>query len=309
MSSTPDIDIAAAVPAAAGITDFAGRVAFVTGGARGIGLGITRALLRRGVNVAIADVDADALDRAREMLDVAPDRLRSYPLDVTSREQYADVAARVAADLGAVSLLFNNAGIIDSASPRTLSFAMWDHMMGVNLAGCYNGIQLFLPAMLDATMRCHIVNTSSEAGLLAGGSGFLYHASKYAVVGLSESLRQELAPSGVGVSVLFPGPVATDIVNNTRRLRPDGAPSQSTRATQILDAAHQVLAVHGASPLGVGELVLDAVERDSGYIATRNATKEHLRRRSEDIADAMDHGERFLTDFAAASAPPVGAAR
>ncbi|WP_432841379.1 SDR family oxidoreductase [Dactylosporangium sp. CA-092794] len=280
-----------------GITDFEGRVAFVTGGARGIGLGIVRALLRRGANVAIADISGDALERARDRLGVSPDRLRGYRLDVTDREQYADVAAQVRRDLGEVSLLFNNAGIIDSVSPSKLSYAMWDYVMGINLDGVYNGIQTFVPGMLASPRRCHVVNTASEAGLVEAGSGFLYHASKYAVVGLSESLRRELAHFGVAVSVLFPGPVATDIVENTRRLRPDTAPAHSERVTQILDTAHRILNEQGASPDGVGELVLDAVETNAPYIATRNELGEYLRRRNDDLTAAMRRAESFLASY------------
>lgn len=283
--------------ASAGITDFEGRVAVVTGGARGIGLGIVRALLRRGANVAVADISAEALEQARDLLDVPPSRLRCYRLDVADREQYADVAAEVQRALGEVTLLFNNAGVLDSASPRRLSFEMWDYVMGINLAGVYNGIQTFVPAMLDSPRRCHVVNTSSEAGLVEAGSGFLYHASKFAVVGMSESLRRELAYFDVGVSVLFPGPVATGIIQNTRELRPDSAPAHSARVSQILDTAHKVLSEQGASPDGVGELVLDAVETNAPYIATRNELGDYLRRRDDELDAAMKHAESFLGGF------------
>ena len=281
-----------------GITDFDGRVAFVTGGARGIGLGIARALLRRGANVAVADISAEALDEARDLLAVPPGRLRGYQLDVADREQYAEVAARAEQDLGPVTLLFNNAGVIDSVSPSQLSYAMWDYVMGINLAGVYHGIQTFVPGMLASPRRCHVVSTSSEAGLVEAGSGFLYHASKYAVVGLSESLRRELAHFDVGVSVLFPGPVATDIVQNTRGIRPDTAPTHSSRVTQILDMAHQVLNEQGASPDGVGELVLRAVETDAPYIATRNELAPYLDERQAALRAAMVEAETFLADFA-----------
>lgn len=291
--------------AMAGITEFDDRVAFVTGGARGIGLGIVRALLRRGASVAIADISAEALDQARDLLAVPPARLRCYQLDVADREQYADVGARVAADLGEVTLLFNNAGIIDSVSPSQLSYAMWDYVMGINLAGVYNGIQTFVPAMIASPQRCHVVSTSSEAGLVEAGSGFLYHASKYAVVGLSESLRRELAHAGVGVSVLFPGPVATDIVQNTRGIRPDAAPSHSQRVAQILDMAHRVLNEQGAAPDGVGELVLRAVENDAPYVATRNELAPLLRDRTTALAAAMAEAEDFLANFATSSEQAV----
>ncbi|MEV5412259.1 SDR family NAD(P)-dependent oxidoreductase [Thermopolyspora sp. NPDC052614] len=285
-----------------GITDFEGRVAFVTGGARGIGLGIARALLRLGAKVAIADISEDALDRAGDVLGASPDRLRRLRLDVTDRQRYAEVAAEVRRDLGEVSLLFNNAGIIDSVSPSSLSYEMWDHVMGINLEGVYNGIQTFVPAMLTSPRRCHIVNTASEAGLLEVGSGFLYHASKYAVVGLSESLRRELAHFGVGVSVLFPGPVATEIVENTRRMRPETAPPHTKRVTEILDYAHRLLTEQGAPPDGVGELVLDAVETNAPYIATRDELREALQRRTDELIGAMRHAEGFLAGFGADTA-------
>lgn len=277
-----------------GITDFTGRVAFVTGGARGIGLGIVRALLRRGIKVAVADISADALEQARNGLAVSSSQLRCYQLDVADREQYATVAAQTQHDLGEVTLLFNNAGIIDSVSPTMLSYDMWDYVMGINLEGVYNGIQTFVPQMLASPHACHIVNTSSEAGLVEAGSGFLYHASKYAVVGLSESLRRELAHHRIGVSVLFPGPVATDIVQNTRGLRPESAPTHSQRVTQILDTAHKILNEEGASPDGVGELVLDAVETNAPYIATRNFMQDYIQARSAGLGAAMVHAEAFL---------------
>lgn len=281
------------------LTDFGGRTAFVTGGARGIGRGIVRALLRRGARVAVADISTDSLTRLRDELDVDESRLGCYQLDVADREQFADVAAAVGAELGDVSLLFNNAGVIDSASPARLSYPMWDHVMGINLEGVYNGIQTFLPVMIAAEQRCHIVNTSSEAGLMEAGSGFLYHASKYAVVGLSESFRRELAHFQIGVSVLFPGPVATDIVQNTRGLRPSSAPAHSTRATHILDTAHEVLKAQGASPDAVGELVLDGVEHDAPYIATRSELLPYLRLRTEALGAAMAHADEFLAAQAA----------
>jgi NAD(P)-dependent dehydrogenase (short-subunit alcohol dehydrogenase family) len=296
--STDDLAVPMpATPPDEGIADFAGRVAFVTGGARGIGLGIVRALLRRGANVAMADISGDALEEARDLLAVSSVRLRGYQLDVANREQYAEVAAEVDRDLGEVSLLFNNAGIIDSVSPTMLSFDMWDYVMGINLEGVYNGIQTFVPQMISSPRRCHVVNTSSEAGLVQAGSGFLYHASKFAVVGMSESLRAELAHHRVGVSVLFPGPVATDIVQNTRGLRPETAPTHSERVTQILDTAHQALNEYGAAPDAVGELVLDAVERNLPYIGTRNELGPYLQQRNEDLVAAMVHAAEFMEAY------------
>lgn len=287
-----------------GITDFHDRTAFVTGGARGIGLGIVRALVRRGVRVAVADVDQRALDEVPDKLAEETRHLvRCYRLDVSDREQYAVVGTEVRRDLGHVSLLFNNAGVIDSVSPSKMSYEMWDHVMGINLHGVYHGLQTFLPAMLASDRRSHVVNTTSEAGLLTPGSGFLYHASKFGVVGLTDSMRAELAHFEVGVSLLSPGPVATDIVENARRLRPAEEPRHSSRITEILDVAHQHLKSFGADPDAVGELVLDAVERNEPYIATRNETAGLVLERARQLVAAMDHAQTFLDRYASAPAP------
>jgi len=284
-----------------GITDFEDRVAFVTGGARGIGLGVARALLRRGARVVVADIDPGALERARREFPQASDRLHTAELNVADRDQYAAVGDIVGREVGHVSLLFNVAGIIDSVSPSQLSYGMWDYVMGINLAGVYNGIQTFAPAMVASKQRAHIVNVASEAGVVEAGSGFLYHASKAAVLGMSESLRRELAHMDVGVSVLFPGPVATDIVQNTRGVRPDTAVAHSERVTKILDTAHQHLNRMGADPEAVGELVLDAVERDQPYIATRNEIGGQLAERNRALLAAMQYAESFLAEHRASA--------
>ena len=288
-------------PPLVGFTD---RTAFVTGGARGIGIGLVRALLRRGARVAVADINEDALRSAQEDLADAADRVQFYHLDVTDRDRYADIAGRVERDLGPVTLLFNNAGVIDSVSPSKANFTMWDYVMGINLNGVYNGIQTFLPGMVSSPLRCHIVNTASEAGLLEVGSGFLYHASKYAVVGMSESLRRELQHFDIGVSVLLPGPVATDIVTNTRGLRPSAAPAQTPRATAILDSAQVYLNVAGAAPDAVAEHVLDGVVGDEPFIATRDGFAGQFQVRTGAIVAAMRRAQEFMDSAAPSTRLP-----
>lgn len=275
--------------------DLKGRTAFITGGSRGIGLGIARALTAQDVKIAIADIDPVSLARAVEELSPLAEEVRGYVLDVSDRVAYADVATAVTEQLGPVTLLFNNAGIIDSAPPRQMSYAMYDHVVGVNLHGVYHGFQTFVPAMIELGLGGHVVSTSSEAGLISAGSGYLYHATKYAVVGMSESFRLELASQNIGVSVLIPGPVATDIVQNTRVLRPDTAPLQSQKVVAILDHAHQALHTMGADPDAVGELVVQSVLDNAPYIHTRNGAKEYIQARTTDIVAAMDHAEAFLT--------------
>ena len=269
-----------------------GRTAFVTGGARGIGLAIARSLAGRGVSVAVADLDEPALGRAQDELS-AVTSARSYRLDVRDRRRFAEVADAVEAELGPVSIVVNNAGVLDSASPSRMDHTLWDYVMGVNATGVYNGLQAFVPRMIERGLGGHVVNTASAAGLFVDPdsffyrSGFLYHASKFAVVGLSESLRVELAPHDIGVSVLCPGPVATDGVDNARRLRPADAPEHSARITTILRTAQRLVHEQGVPPSVVGDLVIDAIIRDRPYILTAADNAAPIRTRMQALLDAV----------------------
>jgi len=269
-----------------------GRTAFITGGARGIGLAVARSLAGRGVRVAVADLDIPSLEGAEDELS-AVTSARSYHLDVRDRQRYAEVAAAVEADLGPVSIVVNNAGVLDSVAPSRMDHTMWDYVMGVNANGVYNGVQAFVPDMIRRGLGGHVVNTASAAGLFVDDqsflyrSGFLYHASKFAVVGLSESLRVELAPHDIGVSVLCPGPVATDGVENARRLRPADAPEHSAKIAAILDKAQNIVRDQGVQPSVVGELVVDAILRDRPYILTASDNAAPIRTRMQALLDAV----------------------
>ena len=214
-------------------------------------------------------------------------------LDVRDRHRYAEVADTVEEELGPVSIVVNNAGILDSVSPSRMDHTMWDYVMGVNANGVYNGVQAFVPRMIERGLGGHVVNTASAAGLFVDGgsllyrSGFLYHASKFAVVGLSESLRVELARHGIGVSVLCPGPVATDGVDNARRLRPADAPERSAKIATILETAQKMVHEQGVAPSVVGELVLDGIIRDRPYILTAPDDATPIRTRMEALLDAV----------------------
>jgi len=165
--------------------------------------------------------------------------------------------------------------------------------MGVNANGVYNGLQAFVPRMIERRLGGHVVNTASAAGLFVDSesflyrSGFLYHASKFAVVGLSESLRVELAPHAIGVSVLCPGPVATDAVENARRLRPADAPEHSAKIAAILDKAQDIVRDQGVQPSVVGELVVEAILRDRPYILTAADNAAPIRTRMAALLDAV----------------------
>lgn len=271
------------------MTEVKGRVAFITGGANGIGLGIARALGREGVKIALADVDAEALARAKDELGKTT-RVATTVLDVRDREMYARAADAIESELGAVSLLFNNAGVAGGAPAGKLTYEMWDWVMGVNLNGVINGIQTFLPRMLANGGGGHIVNTASGAGLVPTTSGVLYSTSKYGVVGMSESLNGELAAAGIGVSVLCPGPVATDIVARTARLRPESekpaTEEQRRRETASIEQTTQWLQT-GKSPDDVGRMVLQAIRDNSLYIHTDRIVAGLIQSRTKALLDAF----------------------
>ncbi|HEY0682168.1 MAG TPA: SDR family NAD(P)-dependent oxidoreductase [Steroidobacter sp.] len=269
--------------------DLSGRTAFITGGAQGIGLGIARRLAREGVNLAIVDIDAEALEQARlELETAAPEqsiRVAAYKLDVRDRQAFAQVADQVEERLGPVSLLFNNAGVASGVTVAKMTYEMWDWVLGVNLQGVVNGIQTFLPRMIKRGAAGHLVNTASGAGLAATNAGFLYTTSKYAVVGLSESLRNELqaAGTGIGVSVLCPGPVATGIVSRSMMARPGARQEANSEMLSRLKEVDNHLLQHGVSIDAVGEMVLNGINNNSAYIFTDRLAEDLVIERTKSI--------------------------
>jgi NAD(P)-dependent dehydrogenase (short-subunit alcohol dehydrogenase family) len=229
--------------------------AFITGGASGIGLGIADALAARGLAVTIADIDRTALDSA---LAGRGDRFRGQQLDVRDRDGWASAKAEAEAAFGPVDVLVNNAGIgPDGAQIADLGYESFDRIVGINLVGVFNGVATFA-ADLRARGRGHIVNTASIAGLFASAPGVsAYAMAKFAVVAMSETLRGELAPHGVGVSVLCPGFVATNIIGNTARI--SGVET---------DYDGDMEPGSGMSPAEAGRIVADGIENDRLYILT-----------------------------------------
>jgi len=269
--------------------DVAGRTAFITGGANGIGLGIARALAGAGVKLAITDRDAEALARAKAELEKTA-VVEAYELDVRDRAAFAAVADAAEDRLGPVTLLFNNAGVIVTEAPAKLSYELWDFAIGINLHGVINGIQTFVPRMIARGEGGHIVNTASGSGLAAGGSGTLYSTAKFAVVGMSESLRTELASARIGVSVLCPGPVATGIVHRSMEDAPSGSvvlsPEQEQKRWKLREAINRALQ-ESKSPDEVGEMVLRAIHENMLYIHTDRTMEAAIIARTAALLDAM----------------------
>jgi len=262
--------------------EFNGRTAFITGGAQGIGLGISRALAREGVKLAIVDVDAEALARAKaELSAVTPTEI--FELDVRDRAGYAKAADEAERRLGPVSLLFNNAGVAGGASVSQMTYETWDWVLGVNLMGVVNGVQTFLPRMLERGGDGYVINTASGAGLVVIGSGVMYNTSKFAVVGMSEALRNALSRRDIGVSVLCPAFVTTNIAENSAALSPVGRRPEDARTT----AKREESKARGSSIDAVGDLVLEAMRARRLYIYTDDEIGPHLEQRHQVLLDAL----------------------
>jgi NAD(P)-dependent dehydrogenase (short-subunit alcohol dehydrogenase family) len=260
--------------------------AFVTGGASGIGLGIADALAARGLAVTLADIDAPALDC---VIGQRSPRFCGQVLDVRDREGWTRAKAEAEAAFGPVDVLVNNAGIgPDGAEIADLTPESFDRILGIDLIGVFNGIHAFAAGM-RARGRGHIVNTASIAGLFASAPGVsAYAIAKFGVVAMSETLRGELVPHGVGVSVLCPGFVATNIIANTARI--------SGIAT---DYDGDMEPGTGMSPGRAGDIVVAGIEADRFYILTHPEMWPLVAQRHQAIA----------ADFAAASKEQADAAQ
>ena len=251
------------------------RTAFVTGGASGIGLGIAKALASEGANVAIADVQADRLASALFELRSITSSVMTLEVDVRDKASLEDASSRIESELGPVSILCNNAGIGGGGKVLDTAEESWKNVIDINFWGVLNGIQVFLPGMLERGGPGHIVNTASFSGIQGHGHQSAYGSSKFAVVGLSEFLRNDLAETGVGVSVLCPHVVDTPILDGLRQ-------RASKQVLSLIDGM-------AVSPDIVGQQVVSAMEQDELYIFCDGVqTREMLTKRCETLLAAMD---------------------
>lgn len=269
--------------------NLAGKVAFITGGASGIGLAMADAFADQGMKLVIADVDAEALVAVAERFHGRNVPVLTVELDVADRAAFAAAADRVYAEFGAVHLLCNNAGVYRGGALDRVTFEDWDWVLGVNVGGVVNGIQTLIPRMREQGAGGHIVNTASMAGLSAGAGLGVYNTSKYAVVGLSEALRADLAPHGIGVSVLCPGMVRTSILDSERN-RPDGwaaVDAEAEQAAREHNAFMQAMMVSGIDAADVARLVLDGVRENRFWLLSHPEMKPMVEARSAELLDAF----------------------
>jgi short-subunit dehydrogenase len=198
--------------------DLAGRVALVTGAARGIGRAIAAALLEKGARVALVDVDVANAEATAGALDPRRTRTAVYALDVTDGGAFERLIGRVEHDLGPLDILVNNAGVMALGNLLELAPEVDRRQVEINLFGVLNGMRAALPKM-KRRHRGHIVNVASTAGVVGVPGSAVYCATKHAVVGLTEAVRREEEDSGVGFSYVCPIPVNTELMSGAGRVR------------------------------------------------------------------------------------------
>ncbi|MFM6932129.1 MAG: SDR family oxidoreductase [Novosphingobium sp.] len=259
--------------------DVAGKVILITGGGGGIGAGIAEAFAEAGAKVAITDINGDW---ARAEAARIGQGAIAFQHDVTSPESWAEVKAGVEAAFGAVDVLCNNAGISIPFKPmEQITLEQFDRVMAINVRGVFLGCQLFM-AEMKARGSGHIVNTSSVNGQLPHGTFAVYSASKFAVAALSESIRQELAPFGVGVSILYPG--------LTRSRMSEG------QVHNLPEEMQKAIAGKMMEPVWLGRAVVRAVEANQLHIITHPDHLDALKARVEALYAAF--GDPAQPDFA-----------
>lgn len=263
---------------------FQDRVAVITGGAAGIGAAMARAFAARGAKLVLADRDGDALARAEQEHRARGCEVLAMPTDVTQRDQVFALADATWKRFGAAHVVCNNAGIALLGPIQQFSMADWELTMAINFWGVLYGVQAFVPRMIEARQGGHLVNTASMAGLVGMPYFSAYNASKFAVVGLSESLQRELKPHGIGVSVLCPMIVETNLTRNSLRMR---AEAEGTDAPVPDQPAAETMKGGVKQPEEVAARVVRAVERGQLYVLTHEEQRDILRRRAERLDAAF----------------------
>ena len=264
--------------------NLSGKTAFITGGASGIGLGIAKAFAGAGMKLGIADIDARALAAAADLFHGRGVAVHPVTLDVRDRAAFARAADAVEEALGPVEILVNNAGVGDLAPLTALDMMQFDWVMQVNLDGVVNGVATFLPRLL-ARNSGHILSTASDGVYLHLPNSGAYCVAKAGVIMLMELLRADLAGRNIGTTILLPGLINTNIVDNFLKLRPADLP-----ATMQTEEIHRVLTgmlPRGMDPELVGRKVLAAVMENRFWLFTHPAARDALEARHREMLEGL----------------------
>ena len=252
-----------------------GKTAFITGGTTGIGFGMASVFARAGMNVAITDIRDEELQRAKTELNRISDKVLTLNVDSTDTGALERAADELSSTFGPLHVLCNNAGVPGGGKVLETPVERWRKTHEVNFWGPLNGVNMFLPGMLEHGEKAHIVNTASFSGIHGHGHQSGYGTSKFAVVGLSEFLRNDLAETNVGVSVLCPHVVDTPIIDALK--------------ARVSEEVLPIIEEMAVPTVTVGAQVLQAILNNEFYIFCDGThTREMLERRCNDMIAAMD---------------------
>jgi NAD(P)-dependent dehydrogenase (short-subunit alcohol dehydrogenase family) len=276
--------------------DVKGKTAFITGGASGIGLGIAKVFARNGMKVVIIDARQDALDEAMGYFRENGGEVHPINLNVTDREAYVRAADEAEEVYGKIHVLVNNAGVGSGGGPiDKITYKDWDYSLGINIGGVVNGVMTIVPRILKHGEGGHIVTTSSTCGLTGSANSTIYCTTKFAVTGMMECLATELQDKNIGVSVLYPGPTATNLgqssfENRPGHLRNEGEtwppklpPGQKGQRRRMPEDFWDVM----MDPVETGERVLRAIKRNDLFIHTHPEFRDGYIARHDAIIRAI----------------------
>ncbi len=267
--------------------DFSGRIAVITGGASGIGFATARRLADEGMRLLLADIERGRLDAAVAELSERGAEVDGAVCDVADRESVEALADRAWERFGGCDLLFNNAGVAVFGEMSEMTHADWQWDIDVDLWGPIHGVEAFVPRMIDQGRGGHVVNTASFAGLVPNRGLGAYTVAKYGVVALSECLRTELREHEIGVSVVCPMRVSTDI-DDSHRNRTDEYGGTEAGRGPAEPPPEEKFAGDVITPAEVAELIVTAVREQILYVHTHATSRDLIERRFGRIDRAFD---------------------
>jgi NAD(P)-dependent dehydrogenase (short-subunit alcohol dehydrogenase family) len=264
-------------------------VAFITGGGSGVGLGQAKVFAEEaGMKVAVADVRSQRLEEAMAYFKAKDVQVLPVLLDITDRAAYVRAADEVERSLGPVQLLMNTAGVSERMAVEQATYEDWDWHIDVNLNGVINGIQTFLPRMIAHGRGGHIVNTASTSAFFVAPTVALYATTKFAVRGLSESLRVELDKYAIGVSCLCVGAVNTNILESGANRPEKYRPSRKHPHDPDVIAQLKKYLEAGFDPVDLARIVLDGVRRNDLWIFPHPEYVSRIEERSKELVESMN---------------------